>query len=85
MSTQNPFQPQALIGNPYSDAYFGSFRQQMRVAAPVCAFCHAALPDTRMSDGKLAWCHEGHFNLWNKWQQDEKLRREMINKFGKVV
>ena len=85
MTEQYPYMPQALVNNEYSRAYFGAFRQQMRTVAPECAWCRESLPDTRMSDGKLAWCHEGHFKLWNKWQQDEKLRREMINKWGKVV
>jgi hypothetical protein len=85
MTEQFPFMPQALMNNPYSQAYFASFRQFSQSVGPTCAWCRDPLPNQRMTDGNLCWCHEGHHKLWAAWQLKEKQRREMINRGSKVL
>ena len=72
----HPYQPKALVGNPVSDAYFGTLSQRQRSTADLrCASCAADLREVqRMSDGVRAWCHVGCHDQWVRGERERAQR-----------
>lgn len=80
-TNQFPFQPQSLVGNPVSDAYFGTLAVMSRGPAykVICAHCSLALTGrTRMSNGNMAWCDQSHYVLWCDGQRREQRRLKLL-------
>ena len=81
MADQHLLQPQALVGNPVSDAYFGALRRSAGSSAPKCAHCGADLSKvSRLSDGQDSWCDESHRTLWARARQEANQRRELTRR-----
>jgi hypothetical protein len=79
MADQHPYQPQALVGNQFSDAYFAALRQRANPTATKCAHCGASLLNrSRLSDGAMVWCDAGHRELWIKKQAEGTMFRSMV-------
>jgi hypothetical protein len=74
-------QPQALVGNPFSDAYFGALSRGSQAAQPACCFCKSSLAGkTRLTDGVLSWCDEGHRQMWVASQRRGSQRQFLVNR-----
>ena len=75
----HPLQPTALIGNPYSDAYFGAIsaaeNRPVAMATPRCSHCGAETVGTRLSDGVRSWCHVGCQQNWIKARVEKNRAR----------
>lgn len=75
-----PNQPQSLVGNTFSDAYFGALaRRGMSNERFVCAYCDKALA-TRVTNGELAWCDAGHMELWLRQQRDKSVAQALMER-----
>lgn len=78
--TQFPFQPPALVGNPFSDAYFGALFRQRPEGVASCAHCRAQLLDRKLTDGVLSWCDAAHRELWARNQRDGRDQLSLVER-----
>lgn len=81
MKPQYPFQPLALVGNSFSDAYFAALSRAAHATMPQCAYCNADLTKRhRLTDGSMYWCDEAHRQAWVSVRIDDKHRRWLIER-----
>ena len=82
MADQYPYQPQVLVGNPFSAAYFGALKQRAGPARCACAYCGLDLTNkSRAADGSgMVWCDYGHRDLWARAKTMNELRLELTRR-----
>ena len=75
------YQPLALRGNPFSDAYYAALRRVGGAVTPPCAYCGARLgPAPYVSDGQFSWCSAGHRTLWARQEVNKQLGRSLVER-----
>lgn len=84
-NAKHGLQPEALVGNSFSDAYFAALGRiegrSPSLRAPKCSFCGEETLGARVTDGARAWCNAGCQQRWIK-ARAEKIRARDVAENG---